>query len=74
MFSGRTTAEIISGHQDASALVFRPVEDEVRLFLALWVEAKIVEQSLRQALPFHRFEELFGDDLIGVDIGDLQGL
>ena len=40
--------------------------------LAVAVEAQVVEQALGQALALHGLEELLGDDLVGVDVGDVE--
>jgi len=72
VLAARAAAEVVAGHQHAGALVLRPVQHEVASLAALCVEAQIVEQALGQPLALHRLQELLGDDLVSVDVGQRQ--
>jgi hypothetical protein len=72
MLAARSTAEIVAGDQHAGARILRLVQHEVRNGDAGLVKAHVVEQSLAQAFALHGLEELLGDNLVGIDIGDVQ--
>ena len=76
VLAGAAAAEVFAGDEDFCAGVFGLVEDEggvglagLRAFLdALPVE----EEELAVAGALDALEELLGDDLVGIDVGDIE--
>ena len=64
---GRAGAEVGAGQQDLGALVLGPVEDEAG------VGPPGGEQPLAEAGPLDALEPDGGDDLVGVDVGPVEG-
>lgn len=69
VFSGTTASEILaSAHKDFSLVVWRTVQDKVRVFASVWVFAKSVEESASETCPLEGLQELFRDDFVRVDV------
>src|SRR5690606_20784518 len=75
-------AEILPRQQDARALVARLIHDEIRIQrtpaavlvgLALVQITRLVEQVLAKAGALDRLQELLRDDVVGIDVGAIQG-
>src|SRR5215213_4205577 len=73
VFSARTTAEVAAGEQDAGAFGVRLVQLEVGIERAVVIANPVPEQELSEAGSLDPLEELLGDDLIGVDVGAVEG-
>lgn len=71
MFSAGAAAEILTGDQDICAFVFRFVEGEVGALVSVVVVANVVKSTDAKASSFDCFQELFGDDDVGVDVDHL---
>src|SRR5439155_25168302 len=67
VLTARSRAEVGPRQQHDRALVLGPVEDEPRVL------APVVEQERAEAGALDPLQELFGDDLIGVDVGAVEG-
>ena len=69
-------AEVLSGDENLRAFVLGLVEDEVRPLLddigRFGVVAPVEEEELAVAGALDALEELLGDDLVGVDVGQRQ--
>jgi hypothetical protein len=72
MFPRRPTPEILSRHQNARARVAWIVEDERRVMLAIAGATPIVEQKLPKSCTLDPLQELFGNNLIGINIRSMQ--
>ncbi len=76
VLAGAAAAEVLSGDEDLRALVMGLVEDEVRVGLAgvgaFLDAAPVVEEEVAVAGALDALEELLGDDLVGVDVGQRQ--
>ena len=76
MLAGASAAEVFLGDEDLRALVVVLVEDELGVGLAgvgaLLDAAPVVEEELAVAGALDALEELLGDDLVGVDVGQRQ--
>ena len=69
MFSGTTTSEVLaSTHEDFGLVVWRAVQDKIRVFASVWVLAKGVEESASETCPLEGLQELFRDDFVRVDV------
>ena len=66
-------AEIAASQQDARALGGGLVKFEVGVERAIVVADPVPEQKFAEARPLDPLEELLGDDLIGVDVGAIEG-
>src|SRR5258708_6077491 len=71
VLAARAAAEIGAGDDDLGVLVGRLVEDEI-LLLAVGRPAHLVEQPFLQAGAFDGFQEVLGNDHVGVDIDHRQ--
>jgi len=69
---GACSREIIAGDDDLRLGVRLAVEDEFAGIVALGIGAQLVEQPLAEAGARNRFQELLGDDLVGVDVDHRQ--
>src|SRR6056297_3187749 len=69
MFARRSAAEILAGHEDLRLAVEWMVPHETGDLVAVVVKAHLVEQVLAEARALDRFQELLGDDHVGIDIG-----
>src|ERR1700759_3984175 len=71
------TPEVFAGDQNARALVVVFVQNEVRIGLAgvrTFVDATpVVEEEVAVPGALDTFEELLGNDLVRVDVGQRQG-
>ena len=69
--------KFLLGDEDLRARVARVVEDEGRVGLAgvgaVLDAAPVVEEEVAVAGALDALEELLGDDLVGVDVGQRQG-
>ena len=76
VFARAAAAEVFSGDEDLCTLVMVLVEDEGFVGLAIvgavLDAAPIVEEEVAVASALNAFEELFGDDLVGVDVGAVE--
>src|SRR5499433_3221319 len=74
VFAAGTAAKVRSSKEYRGALVFRPVEDEIRIggFAREFV-APVVEENSAKALAREGLEELFGHHLVGVDVDAIEG-
>jgi hypothetical protein len=63
----RTGAEVGAGNEDVGAGVLLVVEDEVAVI------APFAEEALAEARALDALEPVAGNDLVGVDIGALEG-
>src|SRR5580698_11596503 len=74
MLAGTAAAEVPFDDEDLGALVLGPVEDEIAARLDVIgdveVVAPVVEEEVAVAGALDALEELFGDDLVGVDVGE----
>ena len=73
VLAGGAAAEVAFGDEDLGAVVVGLVEDEVGMGLtgvgAFLDAAPVVEEEVPVAGALDAFEELLGDDLVGVDVG-----
>src|ERR1700722_584365 len=72
MFARAARAEIGARHQNFGAFVLRLIEDEGRIFLAVGVKAPIEKKPAPESASHHRFQKLFGNYLVGIDIGAIE--
>ncbi|MNZ77915.1 hypothetical protein D3C78_964710 [compost metagenome] len=81
VLAGGAATEVLAGEEHAGALVTREVQHEVLVHRTPGVVlvrltdvqvAPLVEQVRAKTGAFDRFEELLGDDLVGVDVGTIQ--
>src|SRR6185503_5593234 len=68
MFARRTATEILTGYQDRGTAITRFVQDKRIVSFSARLETPIVKQELPETGAFNSFEELFGNDLIGIDV------
>src|SRR5882762_5728263 len=66
MLPRRSATEVCSGDENLRAAVLGAVEEEVAL------PAPVVEEERAVARTLDAFEELLGNDLVGVDVGAVQ--
>src|SRR5579871_59705 len=66
------TAEVLAADQQLDARVRRLVQDEIGPWPPLAVEAEVVEEALAEPLALDGLQELLGDDLVRVQVGDRQ--
>ena len=79
MLAGRSAAEILCCHQNAGARVFRLIQNKIGIRRALSGFTPVIEEELAEAGALNPFQELFGDDLIGINVraierGDFAGM
>ena len=67
VLAGGAAAEVGPRHEDASAAEDALVEDEGGVL------APVVEEELAEAAAFDPLEVLGGDDLVGIDVGAVEG-
>lgn len=72
VFTAGTAAEVPSRDQDAGTGRVRLVQLEIRIVVSLVVVAPVVEQEVLETVAFDPFEELFGNNLIGIDVGSVH--
>ena len=76
VLAGAAAAEVLSGDEDLRAFVDGVVEDEVGVGLAgvgaFLDAAPVVEEEVAVAGALDALEELLGDDLVRVDVGQRQ--
>ncbi len=76
VFARTAAAEVFLGDEDLRAVMVMLVEDELRVGLAgvgaFLDAAPVVEEKLAVAGALDALEELLGDDLVGVDVGQRQ--
>jgi len=68
MFAAGPAAKVVACDDDFRRTIGRLVQHEAGNFRPVLGEAHFVEQVLAQARPLDRFQELFWNDHIGVDI------
>lgn len=74
MFARTTAPKVLSRADQNFRLVVRlAVEDEVGVLARIWVFAEGEEESVGEASPLKRLQELFWDDHVRVDVLDVQG-
>ncbi len=73
MFAGGATAEIFAGDQNAGAAIGSLVQNEVGFFRPVLVITDIVEGMYPQSGALYGFQELLGNDDVGVDIDHAEG-
>ena len=75
MFAAGAVSEILSGYQDCGALVAGVVKNEFRIgFGSGFVQiAPVVKKVYSETGTGYRLQELFGDDLISINVGGIQG-
>jgi hypothetical protein len=64
----RTASKISARDEDFGSPIARQIEFERRIERSIRIAAPIVEQKLAESRTFNPFEELLGNDLIGVDV------
>ena len=72
MLAAGTTAKIVTSYQNFSLPVGGLVKHKFSHFAAIAVIAHFVEQIFTEARPFDRFQKLFRDYHIGIDIQNIQ--
>ncbi len=73
MFARRAASEIAVGDQNPRVAAGRPVENEIRAFATIPVEAQLAEEMAAQARTRQRLHIFGGNDHVRVDIGERQG-
>lgn len=73
MLPARPATEVAPRQKHARAAKVRPVQLKLGVVGSIFVEPPIEEEELPKAGPLNAFEELLGDDLIGIDIGPVHG-
>ncbi len=68
MFPAGPATEILTGDENLGVAVLGLVQHEIGVFIALAVKAHFIEQVHTQSRTLDRFEELLGDDHVGVDV------
>ena len=68
VFSRRTAAEILTRNQNAGTSVLRLIQCKVGIRFAGRGATPVVEQEFSEPGPFYALEELFGNDLIGINV------
>ena len=68
----RAAAEILSRHKDAGPRVARFIEGKRRVLRTVLAAPPIVKQELAKAGALNSFEELLGNDLVGVNVGAIE--
>ena len=81
MLAARTTGKVVPCQQHAGILIARQVEHEIVVDpafvggdpdVALVQEPPTIEQVVTETGAPNRFQELFRNDLIGIDVGSIQ--
>ena len=72
MFTTRAVAEIFTSHKNRCALEFGKIQFEISNLVSIFIESPVVEQELAESSPLDSFEKLFGDDLVGVNVGAIH--
>ena len=72
VFSRRTAAEILTRNQNAGTSVLRLIQCKVGIRFAGRGATPVVEQEFSEPGPFYALEELFGNDLVGIDVGAVE--
>ena len=65
-------AEVVGGDEDARGTKRGLIEDEVRPFPAVLVEAHVVEEEPRVLRPPGPMQESRGDDAVGIDVHGIE--
>ena len=73
VLSAGSAPEIPSGDEDARARLLGPIEFEGGVERAIGPKTPVEEQILAEARAFDPFQKLLGDDLVGIDIGPVEG-
>ena len=73
VFPRGAASEISPGQQDRGLCVAREIQFEVRVGLSIFEESPIEEEELAETRSLDPFEKLFGNDLVGIDIGAVHG-
>ncbi len=72
VFPRGATAEVMAGDEDGGAVVARLVELEVRIERAIVEITPVVEKEWAVASALNALEELFGNDLVSIDIDAVE--
>ena len=72
MFARRSTAEILPCHQYRGLGVGLLIQNEICLRFSISGVTPIVEKELAVTTTLNTLEELFGDDLVGIDTAAIK--
>ena len=72
MLATRAIAKVFSPNQNCCFAKTRLIEFEVRIFTPVGMKTPIEKQKLTEPRALDPFEKLFGNDLIGVDVGTIH--
>ena len=73
MLATRAAAKIAAGQEHARAFRFRTIQFELRIHFSVDIASPIPEQKLTEAGALDSLQELFGYDLVGVDVRAIHG-
>ena len=73
VFARRSAAKVVARHKNLRLAVLRFVQHEIGNFVAIVVIAHLVKKVHAKARPLDGFQELLGDDHIGVDVDQRHG-
>ena len=73
VFTARATAEVATGQEDACPLTDRLIEFEGRIRGSVRKETPVEEEELPEPGALDPLQELLGDDLVGIDVGTVEG-
>ena len=73
MFTRRATTEVVTSHENLGLAIGFFVEDEFRQLNAILGVTHFIEQGFAETGSQNGFQELLGNDHVGVDVDDVEG-
>src|SRR6185437_2841825 len=73
VLAARSAGEVLAGNENLRALVAGIVENEVGVLVARRGATPVEEEEFAVAGALDALEELLGNDLVGIDVGAVEG-